>query len=126
MRDIHDVTDDIFKVFESIKAMFAAWNSEKQAEFIMELRKLDGLEKELQEITGNWDQSHLIVVGIYRSIFPTASLQRITPTTTRAGQSLCPYGFRCRPIIARRRSCGIASNICPSTPFVVVALTRAL
>lgn len=77
MRDIHEVTDDIFKVFESIKAMFAAWNSEKQAEFITELRKLDELEKELQEITGNWDQSHLIVVGIYRSIFPTASLQRM-------------------------------------------------
>jgi len=77
MRDIHDVTEDIFKVFESCKAMFAARSSEKQADFITEWRKLDGLEKELQVITGDWDQSHLIVVGIYRSIFPTASLQRM-------------------------------------------------
>lgn len=75
MRDIHDVTDDIFKVFERIKAMFGAWSSEKQAEFIAEWRKLDELEKELQLITGDWDTSHKIVVGIYRSIFPTVLLQ---------------------------------------------------
>jgi hypothetical protein len=70
MRDIYDVTDDLFKVFESIDHMFRHWTSEYHEPFIDEVRKIDSLDKELEEITGDKQKAYLIRVGIYRSIFP--------------------------------------------------------
>lgn len=72
MRDIHDVTDDIFRIYENIREMFRHWTSEKQTEFISEALKLNPLETELQEITGDWEIAHRINLGIYRSVFPQA------------------------------------------------------
>ena len=70
MRDIYDVTDDLFKVFERIRDMFRHWKREYHMEFIAEVRKLDVLDQELEELTGDKHIAYLIRVGIYRSIFP--------------------------------------------------------
>ena len=72
MRDIYDVTEDLLKVYERIRDMFRHWTGEYHEAFICEMLKLNPLEQELQEITGNWDDAHRINVGIYRSIFPNA------------------------------------------------------
>jgi hypothetical protein len=76
MRDMTDVTDDLCKVFEKIRAMFQQWTSECPEMFITEVLKLDPLEKELEEITGDKQKAHLIRVGIYRSIFPDIPKQK--------------------------------------------------
>lgn len=76
MRDIYDVTDDLFKVFERMKDMFRHWKREYHMEFIAEVRNLDALDRELEEITGDKDIAYLIRVGIYRSIFPDVPKQK--------------------------------------------------
>jgi hypothetical protein len=70
MRDMYDVMDDLFTVFENIHKLFCHWTSECSDAFIAEVLKLDPLEKELAELTGDWKQACLIRIGIYRSIFP--------------------------------------------------------
>lgn len=74
MREMVDVTDDLFKVFERIRELFRHWSSECPELFIDEALKLDPLEKELEEITGDKQKAHLIKLGIYRSIFPESSV----------------------------------------------------
>jgi hypothetical protein len=70
MRDMYNVMDDLFNVFENIHNMFCHWKSEYNEAFVLEMLKLDPLEKELAEITGDWKKARLIKIGIYRSIFP--------------------------------------------------------
>ena len=70
MRDMYDVMNDLFKVFETIHTLFCHWKSEYREAFITAALKLDPLEKELAEITGDWKQARLIKIGMYRSIFP--------------------------------------------------------
>ena len=70
MRDIYDVTDDLFKVFETIRAMFRHWNRESPDAFFNEMVKFRVLETELEQVTGDEKIAHTIIQGIYGSIFP--------------------------------------------------------
>jgi poly(3-hydroxyalkanoate) synthetase len=72
MRDKEDIVDDIRTIYETIHEMLAHWTSEYHAAFISEMLKLNPLEQELQEITGDWDSMHQITIAIYKSIFPNA------------------------------------------------------
>ncbi len=69
MRDIVDVTDDILKLYERVKKMFSTWTAESHNAFIAEMLTLSKLERELEEMIGDWDTVHLIVTGVYRSVF---------------------------------------------------------
>ncbi|HVB21030.1 MAG TPA: hypothetical protein VNG51_03680 [Ktedonobacteraceae bacterium] len=72
MRDMYDVTDDLFKVFEMIRAMFQHWTKESPDAFMDEMLKFRTLETELEQVMGE-GSAHTIIQGIYRSIFPGAS-----------------------------------------------------
>lgn len=70
MRDIYDVTDDLFKVFETLRAMFRHWMKESPDAFMDEMRKFRTLETELEQVMGNEKSAHTIIQGLYWSVFP--------------------------------------------------------
>ncbi|HVB25982.1 MAG TPA: hypothetical protein VNG51_28845 [Ktedonobacteraceae bacterium] len=71
-RDIYDVTDDLFKVFKTIRVMFRHWTNESPDAFMQEMMKFRALETELEQVTGDEGSAHTLILGIYRSVFPQA------------------------------------------------------
>lgn len=72
MRDIYDVTDDLFKVFETLRAMFRHWAKESPDAFMDEMLKFRTLETELEQMLGDEEKAHVLIRGIYLSIYPQA------------------------------------------------------
>ncbi|MEO8971554.1 MAG: hypothetical protein ABI406_08155 [Ktedonobacteraceae bacterium] len=82
MRDIYDVTDDLFKVFETIRAMFRHWTKESPDAFMGEMLKFRALETELEQAAGDEKNAHTIIQGLYWSVFPRG-MQTHQPTGKR-------------------------------------------
>ena len=70
MRDIYDVTNDLFIVFEQMRILFRNWTKESPDVFMEGMLKFRALEKELEQVMGNEGNAHTIIQGIYRSVFP--------------------------------------------------------
>ena len=78
MRDMYDITDDLFTVFEQMRVLFRRWTQESPDAFMDGMLKLQALERELEQALGDEKSVHLIIHGIYVSVFPLG-IQTHTP-----------------------------------------------
>jgi hypothetical protein len=96
------IIDDIRTIYETVHEMLAHWSREYHAAFISEMLKLNPLEQELQEITGDWDSMHEIIMAIYKK----ASFPMRTRTNDRRAQAQqCANSFAiiAYPSVSRNR-----------------------
>ena len=76
MRNMDDVTGDVVTTYESIQEMFQHWHKGRHTEFMAAMWQIHDLREEVALLTGNREQAHVIVSGIYRSVFsPVLLLQ---------------------------------------------------
>lgn len=76
MRDIYDVTNDLFIVFEQMRTLFRNWTKESPDVFMEGMLKFRALEKDLEQVVGDEENAHTIIQGIYLSVFPQATQNR--------------------------------------------------
>ena len=68
-RTVLEVIDEIFNVFENVRSMSGAWKARYHKSFIYEVKRLQRLEIELNELGYDDDFVSLVLEHIYNTVF---------------------------------------------------------
>ena len=69
LEETYPIVDDMFVVFENVRAMFRVWDRSKHVEFIQEVMRLQALEAQLCRLGYSEEFVKLLVKCIYESVF---------------------------------------------------------
>lgn len=76
LNDTYTIVDEIFRVFEDVKAMFRTWDASKHMPFIQQVMKLQTLEVKLYQLGYKEDFVRLLIKAVYESVFTNTERQR--------------------------------------------------
>ncbi len=68
-RTLHEVIDEIFAVFENVRSMSDAWTTRYHKSFIYEVRRLQKLEIELNDLGYDDDFVSFVLEHVYNTVF---------------------------------------------------------